>query len=34
MVNVHNVLIPIKSVFNKNSNQYYYQVFLQKKSDK
>ena len=33
-LNVHNVLILIKSDFNKHSNHYYYQVFLEKYSYK
>ena len=31
-LNVHNVLIRIKLVFNENYNHYYYQVFLEKYS--
>ena len=33
-LNMHNVLILIKSISNKNYNHYYYQVFLEKCSDK
>ena len=33
-LNVHNVVIRIKSVFNKNYNHYYYRVFLEKFSYK
>ena len=30
----HNVMILIKSVVNKNTNEYYYQIFLEKDSNK
>ena len=33
-LNMHNVLILIKSISNKNYNHYYHQVFLEKCSDK
>ena len=27
---LHNVIVPIKSVFNKNQNHYYYNIYLEK----
>ena len=34
ILNFHNVIIPIKSVVNKNKNHYYYNIFLEKGSYK
>ena len=31
-MNFHNVIILIKSVFNKDKNNYYYNIFLEKAS--
>ena len=34
MLTFHNVIIVIKSVVNKNENEYYYKIFLEKGSHK
>ena len=34
ILTLHNVMILIKSVVNKNTNEYYHQIFLQKDSNK